>query len=124
MKTDILGIKIDQLTQQQALAEIEKFLSLSGRHQIITANPEIVLESLTDGNYRQIPVLKIGLADYFHNSGFYLRHKLNFSAPLLPGGFAGKNRRRGFAGKNLRTGRSKGLENLSAGSGAGNSGKN
>ena len=54
MKTDILGIKIDQLTQQQALAEIEKFLSLSGRHQIITANPEIVLESLTDGNYRKI----------------------------------------------------------------------
>jgi N-acetylglucosaminyldiphosphoundecaprenol N-acetyl-beta-D-mannosaminyltransferase len=54
MKIEILGIQIDKLTQTQALAEVENFLNSAKRHQIITANPEIVLSALKNESYQNI----------------------------------------------------------------------
>lgn len=54
MKTEILGIKIDALNYNQSLQKIEDFLRQDKQHQIITVNPEIILKSLADSNYREI----------------------------------------------------------------------
>lgn len=64
MKIDILGVKIDSLTQQQALEKIESFFApkahppLAGnsdsQHHLITANPEIVLKAWFDEKYRDL----------------------------------------------------------------------
>ena len=64
MKIDILGTKIDALTQQQALEKIESFFnpqsSVTGHeslvigHQIITANPEIVLAAKKNKKYQDL----------------------------------------------------------------------
>jgi len=54
MKTEILGIKIDALNYNQYLQKIEDFLRQDKQHQIITVNPEIILKSLADSNYREI----------------------------------------------------------------------
>lgn len=51
MKVDILGVKIDSLTSDSALKKIEDFVSSAGQHQIITANPEIVLKAWVDEKY-------------------------------------------------------------------------
>jgi len=68
-KINILGVKIDSLTQIQVLEKVESFfepeahqlltenpqsLILSRGRQIITANPEIVLEAWQNESYRQL----------------------------------------------------------------------
>ncbi|MHB0915588.1 MAG: WecB/TagA/CpsF family glycosyltransferase [Thermoleophilia bacterium] len=40
---DVLGIKVDRVSQEQALAEIDRFLDDSGCRQIVTLNPEYVM---------------------------------------------------------------------------------
>ncbi len=64
MKVDILGTQIDSLTQAQALDKIDLFLNhqplairpqrQAGSHQIITANPEIILEAWANKKYREL----------------------------------------------------------------------
>lgn len=49
-KVDILGVKIDSLTQEQVLQKIES----SEGAQIITANPEIVLEAWRNEEYQKL----------------------------------------------------------------------
>ncbi|MFA6304710.1 MAG: WecB/TagA/CpsF family glycosyltransferase [Patescibacteria group bacterium] len=59
MKIDILGIKINAITQNQVLDQVESFFIPNGQtlvssHQLITANPEIILESLKHHNYQNL----------------------------------------------------------------------
>lgn len=49
-KVDILGIKVDALTQDQVLEKLDSF---SGQ-QIITANPEIILETIKNPDYQNL----------------------------------------------------------------------
>ncbi|MBU1130750.1 WecB/TagA/CpsF family glycosyltransferase [Patescibacteria group bacterium] len=54
MKADILGVKVDSLTANQALDKVDDFLSSNNQHQIITANPEIVLAAWQNREYQQL----------------------------------------------------------------------
>ncbi|MCX6785599.1 MAG: WecB/TagA/CpsF family glycosyltransferase [Candidatus Komeilibacteria bacterium] len=54
MKTDILGIKIDTLTQNQVLEKVESFILAKTPLQIITANPEIILEASKNREYKNL----------------------------------------------------------------------
>jgi len=53
-KTNILGVKIDCLTLDQVLEKTDSLLLSGDNHQIVTANPEIVLTARKYGNYREI----------------------------------------------------------------------
>ncbi len=50
VKVDILGVKVDDLTQAQVLEKLGSFLG----QQIVTANPEIVLDAWQDEKYRNL----------------------------------------------------------------------
>lgn len=50
----ILGLGIDRVTYDQALARIEGFIAAGGPHQVITLNPEFVVRSQQDPDFRQI----------------------------------------------------------------------
>lgn len=54
MKINILGVQVDSLTQNQALEKAESFLNSQKQHYLITANPEIVLKTWQNPDYRQI----------------------------------------------------------------------
>ena len=51
MKTNILGVKIDRITLKEALEKTASLLDSKTQHQIITANPEIVLKAWSNGKY-------------------------------------------------------------------------
>jgi len=53
-KVDILGVKVDALTQVQALEKAESFLNSKNQNIIITANPEIVLQAWANINYKKL----------------------------------------------------------------------
>jgi len=67
LKTKILGVKIDVVTYEQALKKIDVFLA-SGRHHVVTPNPEFVLEARSDREFRDI----INKADMAIPDGFGL----------------------------------------------------
>lgn len=50
----ILGVKIDNLSVQEILAKIEAFLTDGKFHQIVTVNPEFVLEAQKNPVFREI----------------------------------------------------------------------
>jgi len=57
MKIDILGVKVDPLTQKQFLDKVEEFLlnnNSEKKYQLITANAEIVLAGWQNENYQDL----------------------------------------------------------------------
>jgi N-acetylglucosaminyldiphosphoundecaprenol N-acetyl-beta-D-mannosaminyltransferase len=44
-RLSILGVAIDDVTEEQALARIATFITAGGPHQIVTVNPEFVMEA-------------------------------------------------------------------------------
>jgi lipopolysaccharide heptosyltransferase II len=50
----ILGLGVDRLTYDDALARVESFIATGGPHQVITLNPEFVVLSRRDFIFRQI----------------------------------------------------------------------
>jgi N-acetylglucosaminyldiphosphoundecaprenol N-acetyl-beta-D-mannosaminyltransferase len=50
---DILGVRIDDVTYDEALALIERWIAEGGPHAITTPNPEIVMLARRDLGYRQ-----------------------------------------------------------------------
>lgn len=50
----ILNVKIHAVTNLQTLALIEQFILSQQPHQIVTVNPEFVVEAQTDESFRQI----------------------------------------------------------------------
>ena len=54
MKVEILGVKIDDLTMEEALQKIEGFLTDGQQHYIVTPNPEFLVLAQKDKKFRQI----------------------------------------------------------------------
>jgi N-acetylglucosaminyldiphosphoundecaprenol N-acetyl-beta-D-mannosaminyltransferase len=50
----ILGLGVDRLTYDEALARVERFIATGGPHQAITLNPEFVMLSRRDPTFRQV----------------------------------------------------------------------
>lgn len=53
-KIDVLGIKIDAVTMPQALSRVEELARDKKGHYIVTPNPEFIMQSLKDGEFREI----------------------------------------------------------------------
>ncbi len=53
-KVDILGVKISKLTVNQVQQEISNFLIEDGKKYISTVNPEFIMASLEDNDFKQI----------------------------------------------------------------------
>ncbi|MBI2020068.1 WecB/TagA/CpsF family glycosyltransferase [Candidatus Daviesbacteria bacterium] len=54
MKKAILGIKIDDVTLDEATQMVENWLSKDGKHYIVTPNPEIVVMAQDDEELKKI----------------------------------------------------------------------
>ena len=54
MRVDLLGIKVDALTMDQVLDQIVFLINSDKKHQIITANAEIVLASFGNTRYQNL----------------------------------------------------------------------
>ena len=54
MKVELLGVKIDDTNQSQALEKIEKWIWNPGKHYIVTPNPEILMAAQKDQVFRKI----------------------------------------------------------------------
>jgi N-acetylglucosaminyldiphosphoundecaprenol N-acetyl-beta-D-mannosaminyltransferase len=53
-RIDILGIKIDDVTSEEALARIEQFVEDGRPHLVTTVNPEFIVAAQTDAAFAQI----------------------------------------------------------------------
>lgn len=53
-RIDILGIKIDDVTGEEALARIEQFVTVGRPHLVTTVNPEFIVAAQTDAAFAQI----------------------------------------------------------------------
>lgn len=54
MKKDVLGIKIDDISNYQAVEKVKEWLSKNGKHYITTPNPEIVMMAQKDQDLKKI----------------------------------------------------------------------
>lgn len=54
MKKEVLGVKIDDLSLDEALLIIEKWLWSSGKHYIVTPNPEMLVAAQQDEVFKQV----------------------------------------------------------------------
>jgi len=51
---EILGVKIDNVTYQQALEKARGFIEIGGKHYIVTPNPEIIVKAQKDKEFKEI----------------------------------------------------------------------
>lgn len=68
MKINILGIKIDEISENNLTAKIKDFLASKEKHYIVTPNPEIILKSRKDEELKNI----LNYADIAIPDGFGL----------------------------------------------------
>lgn len=54
MKKEVLGIKIDDVSIQEVVDTVKKWLSKKGKHYIVTPNPEIVVMAQKDKELKKI----------------------------------------------------------------------
>ncbi|MEE8638768.1 MAG: WecB/TagA/CpsF family glycosyltransferase [Candidatus Margulisiibacteriota bacterium] len=54
MTVDFAGIEVDNLTLDEAAAEVEKHVNASGPHLIVTPNPEMIVASQSDKELKEI----------------------------------------------------------------------
>lgn len=54
MKKQILGVKIDDINIDQAVKIVENWLKKSGKHYIVTTNPEFIMTAQKDAEFRKI----------------------------------------------------------------------
>lgn len=60
----ILGVKIDYVTMDQVLENIVKWLEKKKKHYIVTPNPEMIVDSLSDSGFRiALNKADLGIAD-------------------------------------------------------------
>lgn len=53
-KVDILGVKIDNVTMDEAVSRVEEMLTDGKKHQVVTPNPEFVMLAQKDVEFREI----------------------------------------------------------------------
>jgi N-acetylglucosaminyldiphosphoundecaprenol N-acetyl-beta-D-mannosaminyltransferase len=51
-RISILGVRIDDLTEDQALACVADFIAVGGPHHVVTVNPEFVMEARHNAAFR------------------------------------------------------------------------
>ena len=51
---EILGVKIDQITKEQARQKVADFLISPGQYKIFTPNPEMVVRAQKDGYFKKV----------------------------------------------------------------------
>ena len=51
---EILGIKVDSITYQQALEKSKELIEGGGKHYVVTPNPEIIVKATKDAQFRKI----------------------------------------------------------------------
>ncbi len=74
MRSNILGVNIDDLSMSEVLSKIKVFLGDGERHYIVTPNPEFIMIALRDKRFRDLlNSADISLADGF---GLVLASKL------------------------------------------------
>ncbi|MBU1032238.1 WecB/TagA/CpsF family glycosyltransferase [Patescibacteria group bacterium] len=54
MKKDVLGVKVNDITIDEALAVVEKWICNPGKHYIVTPNPEFIIAAQKDNLFRKI----------------------------------------------------------------------
>lgn len=54
MKKEILGVKIDDITLNEAVSQMEKWICNGGKHYIVTPNPEFLVEAYKDRDFKDI----------------------------------------------------------------------
>lgn len=64
----ILGVAIDDITEDEAVEQIANFISAGGPHHIVTINPEFVMEARNNTPFRQV----LAAADLATPDGFGL----------------------------------------------------
>jgi N-acetylglucosaminyldiphosphoundecaprenol N-acetyl-beta-D-mannosaminyltransferase len=51
---EILGVRIDNFSEKELLEKVESFLREDSFHQIVTINPEFILEAQKDHGFREV----------------------------------------------------------------------
>lgn len=51
---DILGVRIDDVTEHDVLAHLKGWIAEGGPHQLVTVNPEFVIEARRNSAFRQV----------------------------------------------------------------------
>ena len=51
---EFLGIKVDEVSKEQALQKAVEFLNSSGQHKIFTPNPEIIVKAQKDEYFKKV----------------------------------------------------------------------
>ena len=64
----ILGVAVDNITEDEALARVADFVAAGGPHHIVTVNPEFVMEARRDAAFRAV----LAAADVATPDGFGL----------------------------------------------------
>jgi len=54
MKIDILGVKVNKITQKEVIQRVGKWLSQKEQHYIVTPNPEFVMAAQKDEEFKNI----------------------------------------------------------------------
>lgn len=54
MKKEILGVKIDDVSMNEAVSIVQALLKKNGRHYIVTPNPEFLVTAQKDERFRKI----------------------------------------------------------------------
>lgn len=54
MKVDILGVKIDDINMDQALEAVYGLLKKTGKHYLVTPNPEFIVTAQSDPQFKKI----------------------------------------------------------------------
>ena len=71
-----LGIKVDEVSKEQALQKAVEFLNSSGQHKIFTPNPEIIVKAQKDEYFKK--VLNSGDLNLCDGVGLWLATRLSF----------------------------------------------
>lgn len=53
-RVEILGLEVDAVTYDAALAQIESFVREGNTHQVVTVNPEFVMRAQSDETFRRV----------------------------------------------------------------------
>lgn len=91
---EILGVKVDQVTYQEALETAKRLLDSAGKHYAVTPNPEIIVAAQKDKEFKEI----LNGADLSIADGAGLVKLASLTGKKLPERIAGVDFVEGLAG--------------------------
>lgn len=53
-RVEVLGVGVDPMTYEGALAQIQSFVQKGGVHQVVTVNPEFIMRAQSDESFRRV----------------------------------------------------------------------